>query len=114
MAIVNIKIRNNVYQLSCGEGEEHRLLALAEKLNNKVNELATKLPRSNDLMLMVMAGLLLEDKVEELENQVKNLISKTPIQPKEAVNEDAVSDSVEIIAEYIENLALKLDKIYNQ
>ncbi|MBN9542217.1 MAG: cell division protein ZapA [Alphaproteobacteria bacterium] len=106
MSIVSVKIKGSNYNLSCGDGEEEQLLELAKKFDSRLTELSKAMPRASDSMLFVMAGILMEDKIRDLDNILKDKVKFGD------TDGDSLNKSAEIMAEYIENLAEKLDKMY--
>lgn len=108
MSIVNIKIRGSNYNLSCGEGQEEQLIELAKKYENRLNEFAKSIPRATDSLLFVMAGIIMEDKIRDMEALLKDK-AKLPA----SEDEYSLSKSADIMAEYIENLSSKLDSMYS-
>jgi cell division protein ZapA len=65
MPEVSVSIANRVYELACGEGEEQRVLELAEYVDQKVGELRRQLPGAPEVKLLVFAALLLADESRE-------------------------------------------------
>ena len=67
--IVEIVLRGSVYKVACREGERDRLADLAKKLSDRIDAAVPGSVRSKatDALLLLLVGLQLEDKVEELE-----------------------------------------------
>jgi cell division protein ZapA len=104
--IVSINIRGTNYNLACNEGEEQRLTELSEIFREYVSDMATKMPRANDALLFLMAGLTLQDQVLDL-NSGKPVASN---EDNEKIIDDSVAGAIDAIAEYIENLADSFEK----
>ena len=82
MSHINVTINGRQYRMACEEGQEVRLLKLAESLESRVEELRGKFGEIGDARLTVMAALtvcdelldasqrmrLLEDELENLRN----------------------------------------------
>jgi cell division protein ZapA len=103
MPVVNIKIRDSLYPIACDAGQEEKLQQIAARLDTRVSALATNLGKANDMQLLIMTALMMEDQVSELK--------KGMYEQHEATNSDnAISETIEAIADYIENLAKSLEK----
>ena len=74
MNIIEINIGNKKYKISCNNGEEEHILDLSRKLNQKYCNLAKNLgDKASDSLILVIMGLMLEDEVHNLDNNVKPL-----------------------------------------
>ncbi|MDB1135207.1 cell division protein ZapA [Candidatus Anaplasma sp. TIGMIC] len=71
--VVDVVLRGSVYKVACREGERARLEELASRLSNRINAAVPGYERSkaSDTLLLLLVGLQLEDKVEELENALR-------------------------------------------
>ncbi|MFN7038039.1 MAG: cell division protein ZapA [Alphaproteobacteria bacterium] len=102
--IVNITIRNSTYQIACDEGQEEKVKAYAINLDKRVKNLSSNFPKANDLMLLIMSGLIMENEIKEL-SENPNKINNT--------NSDlAVTETINAVSDYVETLAKRLEKIY--
>ena len=66
MGQVTVTLNGRTYRLRCGDGEEPRLLALAEHVKGKVDQLVGEFGQVGDDRLMLMAALLVTDELFEL------------------------------------------------
>jgi cell division protein ZapA len=66
MASVTVHIGGRAYPLSCRDGEEAHLTALAGHLQVKADELGTTLGKLSEPRLLLMAGILVADELFEL------------------------------------------------
>jgi len=66
MGEVAVTINTRTYRISCGDGEEERLKALAEHVRARVEKLASEFGRAGDDRLLLMATLLITDELFEL------------------------------------------------
>ncbi len=64
-----IRILNREYQIACGPGEEEKLLALAEKLDKRLQENSRSFRGANEMMVIILTALTLEDSVQDLSQQ---------------------------------------------
>lgn len=100
MSVVNLHIQNKVYQLSCEEGDEGRIEALAAQLNARLQELAAHAPGSSETMQMVMLMLMMQDEANEATT------SNAGSLPKD--HERTVIQAMDSVSQYLENLAKQL------
>jgi cell division protein ZapA (FtsZ GTPase activity inhibitor) len=98
---VEIKIGKKLYNLACADDEKEKILKLAERLNQRLQELAKSLKIADEKMLLVMAALTLE---EEL-----NSITEEKFSAEEMFN--SISDNIDNITSYIEKLTTKIQKL---
>jgi len=66
MGQITVRIGGRGYPLSCRDGEEEHLAALAGHLQAKADELATSLGSMSEPRLLLMAGILVADELFEL------------------------------------------------
>lgn len=65
MPQVTLNVNNTPYQFTCNEGEQERLLELAQLLDGKVSQLARALGQVGEAKLILMAGIILLDEASE-------------------------------------------------
>ena len=70
MGKVNLNINGRAYALGCEDGEEERLMRLGQELDTRVAAMADQFGQTGDLRLMVMAGILLIDEMDEITSNV--------------------------------------------
>lgn len=103
MAIVKVNILNNTHGISCDDGQEEHVKFLADKFNNKVQQLSRLQKEASDITLYAMAALIISDELEECKAKLIN--------PKSDTNTDeSVANALDMITEYVENIANKLEK----
>ena len=61
--VVKVEIFNKIYPISCKEGEEDRVRRSAELLSKTIKELDSSNSDISENRLLVMAGLILSDKI---------------------------------------------------
>ncbi len=66
MGQVTVTLNARTYRLRCGDGEEQRLLALAQHVKSKVDRLVDEFGQVGNDRLMLMAALLVADELFEL------------------------------------------------
>ena len=67
--IVEIVLRGSAYKVACREGERERLVELSKRLSDRIDAAVPGSVRSKatDALLLLLVGLQLEDRIEELE-----------------------------------------------
>ena len=77
MADVDININNRTYRISCKDGEEERISILASEINKEVSVLVDKIGQLGEARMILLAALILLDKVDENENRIEKLLGST-------------------------------------
>ena len=113
MGQVAITINGNNYQIACDEGQEERLTRLGAYVDERTTELVKSVGDVGDVRLMVMASLLVTDKLFDAttENEklraeaAQNKQNPAPAQPDEGLEPlvNAVAERIEDIAANLEN-----------
>jgi cell division protein ZapA len=73
MSHINVTINGRQYRMACEEGQEVRLLKLAESLESRIQSLRGKFGEIGDARLTVMAALTVCDELLDAGNQIKSL-----------------------------------------
>ena len=73
MSHVNVTINGRQYRMACEEGQETRLLKLAESLESRVDSLRGKFGEIGDARLTVMAALTVCDELLDAQGRIRNL-----------------------------------------
>jgi cell division protein ZapA len=63
MGQATITINGRTYRLKCGDGEEERVLALADIVRHRVDSLAGEFAAAGDGRLLLMTALMLADEL---------------------------------------------------
>ena len=71
MAQVNIMVNGRTYRMVCEDGEEDHVTQLGDRFNEAINELRGVLGEIGDQRLMVMAGILMTDRLGDAELKLK-------------------------------------------
>ena len=71
MSHINVTINGRQYRMACEEGQEVRLLKLAENLEARVESLRGKFGEIGDARLTVMAALTVCDELVDAGNRVR-------------------------------------------
>ena len=70
---VNVSINGRQYRMACEEGQEARLLTLAESLESRIGGLRGKFGEIGDARLTVMAALTLCDELLDAGQRIRHL-----------------------------------------
>lgn len=75
MAQVSLQINGYAYILSCGDGEEEHLFALAADLDRRILEIKASSGPSGEARLLLMAALVVADELHDLREYLQRLES---------------------------------------
>ena len=70
---INVTINGRQYRMACEEGQEVRLLRLAESLESRIGALRGKFGEIGDARLTVMAALTVCDELQDAGNRIRAL-----------------------------------------
>ncbi|MCP3369899.1 cell division protein ZapA [Bradyrhizobium cajani] len=73
MSHINVTINGRQYRMACEEGQEVRLLKLAESLETRIQSLRGKFGEIGDARLTVMAALTVCDELIDAGNRVRTM-----------------------------------------
>jgi cell division protein ZapA len=73
MSHINVTINGRQYRMACEEGQEVRLLRLAETLESRIGSLRGKFGEIGDARLTVMAALTVCDELQDAGNRIRAL-----------------------------------------
>lgn len=71
MAQVNLTVNGRVHRVVCEDGEEEHVTRLGERFDAAIDELRSALGEIGDQRLMVMAGILMTDRLDDAERRLK-------------------------------------------
>ena len=118
MAHVIVRVNGRPYTMQCPEGEEEHLRDLAELLDGEVQRVKTTVGAVGDIRMLVMAGLMVADRLSEaiariqsLEEQVAGLReAKTAAQAEAQHIQLAFGERLVAASRRLETLAQELGK----
>jgi cell division protein ZapA (FtsZ GTPase activity inhibitor) len=128
MTIIDISIGKSKYKIDCPESQEPKLISLASKVNERVNNLSLLMRGAEEKMLLVLCAIAIEDELEakiieseeaaklktKLQTLEKNfnsqLLNKSTDNSTNSSFEtyDKISKKLNQIADFIEKLAIKI------
>ena len=74
MSHVNVTINDRQYRMACEEGQEARLLRLAESLESRIQSLRGKFGEIGDARLTVMAAITVCDELLDAGQRIRALV----------------------------------------
>jgi cell division protein ZapA (FtsZ GTPase activity inhibitor) len=74
MGQVTITLNSRTYRLSCNDGEEARLIQLADELRSRVDNIIAEYGHAGDDRLLLMAALLALDELFDLKARLAELV----------------------------------------
>ncbi|MEB2657306.1 cell division protein ZapA, partial [Staphylococcus haemolyticus] len=118
MSHINVTINGRQYRMACEEGQEVRLLKLAENLQQRVESLRGKFGEIGDARLTVMAALTACDelvdasaRIRSLEEEVEQLRNaRVAATDRARATQTAVSNALNAAAERIERTTQVLNR----
>lgn len=103
-SIVTIRVNGQPYQLGCDVGQEAEIEALGRMVDNTVSQLAGSVGQIGESRLLVMAAILLAEKVAAKGGDAP----LQPAQPQGEQLDDAAFERLSAIASQISSLAAAL------
>ena len=73
MSHINVTINGRQYRMACEEGQEVRLLKLAENFESRIGDLRGKFGEIGDARLTVMAALTVCDELLDVSQRIRSL-----------------------------------------
>ena len=118
MSHINVTINGRQYRMGCEEGQELRLLKLAETLEQRITNLRGKFGEIGDARLTVMAALTVCDElldagqhVRKLEEEVESLRNvRNQATDRARSTQVAVANALNAAAERIEKTTQVLNR----
>lgn len=111
MPVVEFTIRNKKYNISCDNGEEPRIIRLANNLSSRVEGISGNFVGASDSVVLAMAALMMEDEINVLKESKNVANQSVPAQDSADKVNLALINAIEPITQYIENLANKLESV---
>lgn len=116
MAQVIVTVNDRPYTMQCPDGEEDHLRELAKLLDSEVLRIKSNVGAVGDIRLLVMAGLMVADRlsesvrrIEELEGQLQGAREARNATAQQAREMEAkFAERMEIAAQRLQGLAAKM------
>jgi cell division protein ZapA len=106
VATVNIMVVGRTYEISCDEGQEDDVRALAAEVDRRAGELLRAVGQVGDARLLVMVGLMMADEIAELRRRDNGGVA----QPAQEEVDATLSTRLDVLARQINAIADRLEK----
>lgn len=118
MSHVNVTINGRQYRMACEEGQETRLLRLAEMLESRVTDLRGKFGEIGDQRLTVMASLTIADELQDAERRIRGFEEEIEVlregrvaaSDRARATQSAIANALNSASERIERMTQELNK----
>lgn len=114
MSQITITINSREYPVACEDGQELRIMQLADVLDEKAKQLAGDGGQISESLLLTMVGLLLADELSELKKEIatKEDCSSRRINTDDMLKLDSeIASAVQDIDNEIKKLAKQLNSL---
>src|SRR5689334_12372777 len=112
MAQVNVTINGRQFRMACEDGQEDRLLRLAEDFDQRIADLRKKFGEIGDTLLTVMAALTVADELAEAERNVRRLEEEaTALQDARVVATDRAATTQHTIVAAFTSAAERIEAL---
>ena len=72
-SVVEISINNQIYKISCEEGQEEHIQNLTKFINNELEKLVSSVGQIGEARLLLMTCLIIADKLKDESSLSKSL-----------------------------------------
>jgi len=112
MAQVSVRINGRSYDVACDDGQEERLMNLAQYVDERVREIAGAVGQIGEQRLLVMTSLLIADELGDMHEKLRSRQTTAAPEPGSvsAAEGDAIAENMESMAVRIEAIAQKLSQ----
>ncbi len=107
MGQLTITVNGRDYDLACENGEEERLMSLARAVDRQVGALAARSGPVDETRLMLMASLVLADRLDDALGELEALRRNAPAAA--GLSGAALVADLEALADRIEEIAARLE-----
>jgi len=115
MAEVNITMNGRMYEISCDDGQEGRVVDLAAYIDQRLQQIARSGAAYNDAHLMVLTTLVLADELFEAREQLgqpakgrKAAAEPAPVAEMDAEEEKAIVKLLDKLTKRIDGIAARV------
>ena len=115
---INVTINGRQYRMACEEGQETRLLRLAEMLESRVTDLRGKFGEIGDQRLTVMASLTIADELQDAERRIRGFEEEIEVlregrvaaSDRARATQSAIANALNAASDRIERMTQELNK----
>jgi len=109
MPEIAITVNGRNYRVTCGEGEEARLQALARDFDARVQTLVRAVGQAGEAQLLLVTGLMLADQLDEVRAELERARAAPP-PPRDDGAERQATALIDGLAQRIEAIAEELER----
>jgi cell division protein ZapA len=111
MPEIAITVNGRNYRVTCGDGQEERLQALARSFDERVQTLVRSVGQAGEAQLLLVAGLLLADQLDEIRAELERVKAAPPPAPRvDKTAERQATALIEGLTQRIEAIAEQLER----
>ncbi len=107
--IIEVRIGKNKYKLNCRIDESDNILEYADRLDSRVKDLEENLEGVSENNLLVIAGLMLEQELQQKIDQMSGEL-KQQLYSEDDLYE-ALSEQMENIINYVQKITTKIENL---
>ena len=96
-SVVEISVNNQIYKISCEEGQEEHIQNLAKIINNELEKLVSSVGQIGEARLLLMTCLIIADKLKD-ESSLSN-----------SLDHDFLIETLQKITHRVETVADKIN-----
>lgn len=105
MAKIEVVIHGKRYMVSCDDGQEEHLGALAQYIDSKMSELDGGRGQVSEAQLLMLTSLQLADEMASLYNELDDLRRSEKMSDRMSTQIDATADRIEALTAQITRLS---------
>jgi cell division protein ZapA len=106
MADVEVHVGGRSYKLSCRDGEEDQLRALARLVDQKASDITKSIGEMTEARTLLLSALLIADELNDVRGAAAVARNESPA---DNAPDPAYAVAIERIAERVERLAMRLE-----
>lgn len=112
MAFVNVTINGRQYRMACEEGQEARLMRLAQSLEIRIGDLRGKFGEIGDSRLTVMAALMVADELFDANQRIRRLEEElAALQDARVASSDRAKATQQAIKTALDSAAQRIEQL---
>ena len=110
MAQINLSINGKNFGMECDDGQEQRVLALGEYVDNKIKSVSAAGAANNENHLLILTSLMLADEIFELRDSLSALGEHVETKEHFDQHEQFIVQAIDTLADRIDTIANRIQK----
>jgi cell division protein ZapA len=106
---IAITVNGRNYRITCGDGEEQRLQALARGFDERVQDLVRSVGQAGEAQLLLVAALLVADQLDETRAELERARAAPVLTDKAQAAERQATAMIESLTRRLEAIAERLE-----